>query len=96
MHCVVMYLCQIAIQVEPDYAEVYFNYGNLLSEIKNFNEAVKKWDHRDHENMSEALSCYHSFEKAMTYPSMYSKTLNNLATMYFRLGKNPSMSYLCL
>ena len=37
-----MYLCQIAIQVEPDYAEVYFNYGNLLSEIKNFNEAVKK------------------------------------------------------
>ena len=28
-----------------------------------------------------------SFEKAITYPQMYSKTLNNLATTYFRLGK---------
>lgn len=28
-----------------------------------------------------------SFEKAIEYPQMYHKTLNNLATTYFRLGK---------
>lgn len=28
-----------------------------------------------------------SFEKAIEYPQMYQKTLNNLATTYFRLGK---------
>ena len=46
--------------------------------------------------MCEEFLHYHSFEKAMTYPSMYSKTLNNLATMYFRLGNNVSVSYSCL
>ena len=28
----------------------------------------------------------HSFEKAAQYPQVYPKTLNNLATMYFKLG----------
>ena len=31
------------------------------------------------------LDC--SFEKAIQYPQMYAKTLNNLATMHFRLGQ---------
>jgi tetratricopeptide (TPR) repeat protein len=30
----------------------------------------------------------HSFEKAAQYPQVYPKTLNNLATMYFKLGHN--------
>lgn len=29
----------------------------------------------------------HSFEKAIEHPQMYHKTLNNLATTYFRLGR---------
>lgn len=32
-----------------------------------------------------SLVCF-SFEKAMSFPHMYSKTLNNAATMYFKLG----------
>jgi len=55
-------------KIDPDYGEVYFNYGNLLSDIGEFEAAAA------------------SFEKAIQYPQMYAKTLNNLATMYFRLS----------
>lgn len=30
---------------------------------------------------------HNRFEKAIESPQMYAKTLNNLATMYYRLGK---------
>ena len=31
----------MAMEIDPDYGEVYFNYGNLLSEENNIVEAVK-------------------------------------------------------
>ena len=31
-----------------------------------------------------------SFERAIQFPHMYAKTLNNLATLYYRLGKKRS------
>lgn len=30
-------------EIEPDYGEVYFNYGNLLSDEENYAEAAQLW-----------------------------------------------------
>jgi len=40
------------------------------------------------------LSMYlNRFEKAMESPQLYAKTLNNLATMYYRMGKFCILQY---
>ena len=35
---------QRALEIDPDYVEVYFNLGNLLSDEGNYTEALKKWE----------------------------------------------------
>lgn len=79
-------------KIDPDYGEVYFNYGNLLSDIGEFEAAAARYIHRQRvhkKNLNYVifLLIQHSFEKAIQYPQMYAKTLNNLATMYFRLSQ---------
>lgn len=34
-------LLQLVMEIEPDYGEVYFNYGNLLSDEGNYVEAAE-------------------------------------------------------
>jgi len=82
---------KLAMKIDPDYGEVYFNYGNLLSDIGEFEAAAARYIHRQRvhkKNLNYVifLLIQHSFEKAIQYPQMYAKTLNNLATMYFRLS----------
>lgn len=37
---------QLAMKIDPDYGEVYFNYGNLLSDIGEFEAAAARYIHR--------------------------------------------------
>ncbi len=76
-------------EIDPEYSEVYFNYGNLLFDEGDFQAAAARYVpcRRYTATMLYKLCPFHSsFEKAVEYPQMYSKTLNNLATTYFRLG----------
>ena len=42
--CSQFHTCQqAAIKIDPEYGEVYFNYGNLLSDEGNFAAAVKMY-----------------------------------------------------
>ena len=43
LHVPYAWSLQLAMQIEPDYGEVYFNYGNLLSDEGNYAEAVELW-----------------------------------------------------
>lgn len=81
-------------EIEPDYGDVYFNYGNLLSDEGNYVEAAQLWVQcvqrqqlwREWCLLYCSFSSF-SFEKAARYEQVYPKVLNNLATTYFRLGK---------
>ncbi len=79
-------------EIDPDYGEVYFNYGNLLSDERKFGEAAIRYL-KLKTGMRLILFICCSYEKAIVYPQMYAKTLNNLATMYFRLGEGVTYNY---
>ncbi len=50
---------------DPDYGEVYFNYGNLLSDERKFGEAAKRYLRLKNWHAHNLFNCYTYFIAAV-------------------------------
>ena len=92
-----------ALELEPDYAEVYNNFGAALNEFKEYDEAIKRLNKaiefksdfaEAHNNLGNALrelnqieKARESYEKAIQFKPDFAEAHNNLGNTLIDLGK---------